>query len=167
MLPAATRATPMSRPSHAYTAPVLLQILTGVLRLPYPPQFWRQRKSQMSRQRVSLTWGSKKKLDKKKKNLYCWIRILLNTNYFCVCERIVKLLNHNHEELFSSKTKVRQEFWFFIKRDKSESLALLVISFFLVKTVDVSMELPENKKSLFWFEDWGRITLLGDEHLLS
>ena len=41
----------------------------------------------------------------------------------------MKLLNHNHEELFSSKTKVRQEFRFFFKRDKSESLALLVIRF--------------------------------------
>ena len=57
----------------------------------------------------------KKKLDKKEEKL-----ILLNKNivkyklFLCVIERIVKLLNHNHEELFSSKTKVRQEFRFFL-----------------------------------------------------
>ena len=61
----------------------------------------------------------------------------------------MKLLNHNHEELFSSKTKVRQEFRFFFKRDKSESLALLVMSFFLVKTAEVSKESPENNNFRF------------------
>ena len=53
----------------------------------------------------------KKKLIKKEKTYYQIRKLLIQTIF--VCERIVKLLNHNHEELFSSKTKVRQEFRFF------------------------------------------------------
>ena len=90
MLYAANRAALVPRPCRARAVPVprpcrarSLTNFNRCLRLPYPPQFWRQRKSQMSRHRVSLTWGSKKNLIKKKNLLLN--KKIVNTNYFlCV-----------------------------------------------------------------------------------